>query len=78
MSSLETSQKIGLDSNALESITSSFESGAGNLVQNVRDKLRNEFDKNADELTLGDMEIAANLTIPPGVLLTWDGTYRKN
>lgn len=42
------------------------------LVNKVKGFLKDEFDDKADDLTLGDLQIAANLDIPPDTQLTWE------
>lgn len=43
-----------------------------NLVNNVKEKLQDEFDNKVGTLTLADLEIASKLEIPDGTLLSWD------
>lgn len=47
------------------------------LVQNVKNKLSDEFDDNVGSLTFGDLEIASKLEIPEGTLLSWDELIDK-
>lgn len=42
------------------------------MVNNVKDKLQDEFDDKVGTLTIDDLEISANLEIPDGTLLSWD------
>ena len=47
------------------------------IVDDVKDKLQDEFDDRVEELTLGDLQIAANLKVPEGTLLSWDELIAK-
>lgn len=49
-----------------------------NLVNNVKEKLQDEFDDKVGELTLEDLQIAAEqIEVSDGVLLTWDELIEK-
>lgn len=43
-----------------------------NMIQNVKNKLADTAIEKVGELSLGDLEIASNLKVPDGVLLSWE------
>lgn len=47
------------------------------LVNKVKGFLKDEFDNRVGELTLDELDIASNLEIPYGTLLTWDELIAK-
>ena len=49
-----------------------------NLVNNVKEKLKDEFDDRVGELTLDELQIAAEqIEVPEGTLLSWDELIAK-
>ena len=46
-------------------------------INNVKEKLKDEFDNKVGELTLEDLDIASKLEIPEGTLLSWDELISK-
>lgn len=47
------------------------------MINNVKDKLSDEFDGKVGELSLGDLKIASELKIDDGTLLSWDELIAK-
>ncbi|KSV59289.1 peptidoglycan-binding protein [Acetivibrio ethanolgignens] len=73
----------GFDNSTKKSVELIFNVNSSNglstdtMVNNVKDKLQDEFDDKVGTLTIDDLEIAANLEIPEGTLLTWDELISK-
>lgn len=59
--------------------TSDGKTQTGELLDQVKGKLKDEFDGKADELTLEELQIAAKIVadIPEGTLLSWDELQDK-
>ena len=59
--------------------TSDGKTQTGELLDQVKGKLKDEFDGKADELTLEELKIAAKIVadIPEGTLLSWDELQEK-
>ena len=59
--------------------TSDGKTQTGELLDQVKGKLKDEFDGKADELTLEELQIAAKIVadIPEGTLLSWDELQKK-
>lgn len=55
----------------------SYDESVELLKNQVADYLEDEFDDDIGKLSLGDLQIAANLKIPEGVLLSWDELIAK-
>ena len=47
------------------------------LVDDVKDKLQDKFDNKVEQLNIEDLQIAANLEVPEGTLLSWDELIAK-
>lgn len=47
------------------------------MVNNVKSKLKDEFDDKVGELSLDDLQVASKLEIPEGTLLSWDELKQK-
>lgn len=47
------------------------------MVNNVRHKLKDTFDKNVGELTINELQIASELKVPNNTLLSWDDLKAK-
>jgi chromosome segregation ATPase len=68
----------GFDDNTKKSIdfifnvSSSDGSSVDTMLQNVEDKLQDSAIEKVGELSLGDLEIASNIKVPDGVLLSWE------
>lgn len=74
------SNALGLDENGKKQLMISLGFDIDNtqaLVNNVKNKLQDDFDNKVGELSLDDLEIAANLEIPEGTLLSWDELIAK-
>lgn len=56
---------------------SSTSSSVDTMVNNVKEKLKDEFDDKVGELSLEDLDIASKLEIPEGTLLSWDELLAK-
>lgn len=55
----------------------STSSSVDTMVNNVKEKLKDEFDDKVGELSLEDLDIASKLEIPEGTLLSWDELLAK-
>lgn len=55
----------------------STSSSVDTMVNNVKGKLKDEFDDKVGELTLDDLQIASKLEISEGTLLSWDELRQK-
>lgn len=47
------------------------------MVNNVKSKLKDEFDDKVGELSLDDLQVASKFEIPEGTLLSWDELKQK-
>lgn len=52
-------------------------SSVDTMVNNVKSKLKDEFDDKVGELSLDDLQVASKLEIPEGTLLSWDELKQK-
>lgn len=52
-------------------------SSVDTMVNNVKSKLKDEFDDKVGELSLDDLQVASKLEIPKGTLLSWDELKQK-
>ena len=52
-------------------------SSVDTMVNNVKNKLKDEFDDKVGELSLDDLQVASKLEIPEGTLLSWDELKQK-
>ena len=52
-------------------------SSVDTMVNNVKSKLKDEFDDKVGELSLDDLQVASKLEIPEGTILSWDELKQK-
>ena len=64
---------FGISTDEYGTTTSSVDT----MVNNVKSKLKDEFDDKVGELSLDDLQVASKLEIPEGTLLSWDELKQK-
>lgn len=73
-------KSLGLNENGKQEFLLSlgFDIDTSNAtIEQVKSKLQDQFDNKAGTLSLGDLQVAANLEIPDGTLLSWDELIQK-